>query len=141
MRTMYANAVHVIKNVQFSSVTGKVIRYVSSELTRRLSALVGPLQVSEVGYSREQEQEVGVCRIAIRRWARTPVGLFFLNNRKLRLLHVRWVRAQRAVFSSTHEGVPKSILCIIAVGFWSCLIRSNTNRALGHFPPELQFVM
>ena len=33
--------------------------YVSSELTRRLSALVGPLQVSEVGYSREREEEAG----------------------------------------------------------------------------------
>jgi hypothetical protein len=30
------------------------MRYVSSELTGHLSALVGPLQVSEVGYSRER---------------------------------------------------------------------------------------
>jgi hypothetical protein len=102
------------------------VPYVSSELTRRLSALVGPLQVSEVGYSREREQEVGgVQNCNQTTGARTPVGLFNNKNNKklLKLPHVRWVRAVRVLNDGTsacyfqRTKVPESILCIIAVGF------------------------
>ena len=78
----------------------------SSELTRCLSALVGPLRVSEVGYSREREEGAGGgAELKSDDEGLAPQSAYLTkNNKKLRLQHVRWVWAQREVFSSTHEG-------------------------------------